>query len=97
MENYTGNGYDHRTKKEKSKKHRDYPHDAPCCGCAKHCLFNNPLHPYTQVLLSAIPTPDPIAERSRKRVDFDELDFDREGVLTEVAPDHFVLRKEEMK
>lgn len=35
---YTVNGYDHRTKKEESKEHRDYPRNAPCCGCAKHCL-----------------------------------------------------------
>ena len=57
-------------------------------------LYANPQHPYTKALLSAIPVPDPIAERSKKPLDFGDAEFDREGAWTEVAPGHFVLRKE---
>lgn len=34
----------------------------------KYSLYNNPMHPYTQALLSAVPIPDPKARRGKERV-----------------------------
>ena len=58
-------------------------------------LFLNPLHPYTRSLLSAIPEPDPIAERNRKRIRYnpatDSVYENEQPTLKEIKPGHFVL------
>lgn len=57
-------------------------------------LFNYPLHPYTRSLLSAIPLPDPIYERERKRITYNPLAEHDYSVdkpsFREVRPGHFV-------
>ena len=34
----------------------------------RQTIYNNPLHPYTQALLSAVPVPDPAVEAKRQRI-----------------------------
>ena len=62
-------------------------------------LFAHPLHPYTKALLSAIPKPDPLSEKVRKRFVYkpqEEHDYSKEGPkLTEITPGHFVLANSE--
>ncbi len=58
-------------------------------------LFAHPFHPYTRSLLSAIPLPDPITEKSRKRIEYKPVldhDYSKEGPSwREVYPGHYVL------
>lgn len=58
-------------------------------------LFAHPLHPYTRSLLSAIPLPDPLYERKRKRISYNPLlahDYSAEQPsFREVRKAHFVL------
>ena len=56
-------------------------------------LFNNPIHPYTKSLLSAVPIPDPILERKKvlKVYDPDQHDYSVEKPeMVEIKPGHFV-------
>lgn len=57
-------------------------------------LFTHPLHPYTKSLLSAIPVPDPLAERQRKRIVYNpvaEHDYRTDTPqMREINVGHFV-------
>ena len=57
-------------------------------------LFSHPLHSYTRALLSAIPMPDPVAERNKKLVVYDPTQHGYTEadppLWTELTPGHFV-------
>ena len=57
-------------------------------------LFKHPLHPYTKSLLSAIPLPDPVYEKQRKRITYNPLaehDYSTDTPsFREISPGHFV-------
>lgn len=60
-------------------------------------VYNDPIHPYTKSLLSAIPEPDPEFEKSRVHLEYDpSIEQDaKERQMYEITPGHFVLATEE--
>lgn len=57
-------------------------------------LYENPIHPYTRALLSAIPIPDPIKEKQKVLEIYDPSIHDYSTDLPEwieIEPEHFVL------
>ena len=57
-------------------------------------LFKNPLRPYTKSLLSAIPKPNPLEEKTRKRIVYNPAEAHDYSVdkptLKEITPGHFI-------
>jgi len=62
-------------------------------------LFKHPLHPYAKALLSAIPKPDPLTEKTRQRIIYNPRtahDYSKEKpTLQEIVPGHFILANSE--
>lgn len=54
-------------------------------------LFSNPLHPYTQALISAMPIPDPDKEMGRQRLFYEGGAPPESAQLREAEPGHWVL------
>ena len=60
-------------------------------------LFQNPLHPYTKALLSAVPVPDPEIEKKKQLLVYDPSMHDYAvdmPVWCEIKPQHFVYGNE---
>ncbi|HBO47654.1 MULTISPECIES: ATP-binding cassette domain-containing protein [Pediococcus] len=60
-------------------------------------VYNNPLHLYTESLVSAVPQPDPEFERNRRQVVYDSTpEFDgKKRQMVEITPEHFVRASED--
>ncbi len=62
-------------------------------------LFAHPMHPYTKSLLSAIPLPDPVYEKNRKRIVYNPLaehDYSvNKPSMREVVKGHFIYCNDE--
>ena len=56
-------------------------------------IFSNPIHPYTQSLLSAVPQPNPRIEKHRHLISYnsDKTDYEN-ATLQKISETHFVLQ-----
>ena len=57
-------------------------------------IFENPIHPYTKSLLSAIPSPNPILEKNRVAMTYD---YKTSGIDYNEGTDHFVSGRHYVK
>lgn len=53
-------------------------------------IYNNPIHPYTKSLLSAVPQPNPDYERKRVRIPYKHEESPDNAETIEARPGHFV-------
>ncbi len=66
----------------------------------RRAIFEDPQHPYTRKLMSAVPVADPARRHARRELSSDELPSSIRGLtdmpvvapLVQVGPDHFVAR-----
>jgi len=58
-------------------------------------IYNNPIHPYTKSLLSAVPQPNPEYERNRVRIPYKHEEIPENAEVLEARPEHFVLATKE--
>ena len=54
-------------------------------------IYNNPIHPYTKSLLSAVPQPNPEYERIRVRIPYKHEETPENAETLEARPGHFVF------